>query len=98
MNPETDRPDVGTDDTDSTADPGPTLARIRRLLADPDPEYQAEAISVVAEWAEAAGADAWDAAPLLPPRERMLVALQAIAEAVEEIGTELEAGEATGGK
>jgi hypothetical protein len=69
------------------------LATIRCLLADPSPERRAEAVKVVADWAKATAIEAWGAASHLPPRERMLAVVQAVAEAMGQIGTELEAGE-----
>jgi hypothetical protein len=63
-----------------------TLAAIRRLLADPDPSHQADAINVVLGCALNAASHAWRDAGGLPPRERLLVALGAISEAMEEVG------------
>jgi hypothetical protein len=68
------------------------IALLRRLLADPDRARQEDAVTIAIEWAEATAIDTWDQAAGQPPRQRLLAALQAAAEAMEELGLQLEAG------
>jgi hypothetical protein len=66
------------------------LAAIRRLLGVPDPERQAHAINVALGCAVDAATGAWRDAEGLPPRERLLVVLEAICQAMEGLGLALE--------
>jgi hypothetical protein len=66
------------------------LAAICRLLADPDPDRQADAINVALGCALDAASPAWRDAEGLPPRERLLAALGAMCKAMAGIGLALE--------
>jgi hypothetical protein len=74
---------------DGGADPAAALVAIRRLLSAEAPHWPANALDLALEYAEERAVEAWEDPDGRPPGERLSLARQAAAEALEEIGMRL---------